>query len=90
MAAVGEEKIAKNRIITDRFLDVMYHLIGKRVIRNKKEFAEAVGLASSNMYRLELEKSMNVPLYAIENAYHEFGANPIYIITGEGEMIINR
>lgn len=87
--AVGEEKIAKNRIITDRFLDVMYHLIGKRVIRNKKEFAEAVGLASSNLYRMELEKSMNAPLYAIGMAYEKYNINLAYIFTGEGPILNN-
>lgn len=85
--AVGEEKIAKNRLITDRLIDVMYYLIGRRVIRNKKEFAEAIGLASSNLYRMELEKSMNAPLYSIGLAYEKFNANLVYIFTGNGNML---
>ena len=65
---LANEKITENRIITDRFLAIMYQLIGLRKIKTKKQFAESVGLASSNIYRMEIENTMNVPLYAIRMA----------------------
>ena len=83
---LASEKITENRIITDRLLAVMYQLIGRRVIKTKKEFAESVGLASSNIYRMEIEKSMNVPLYAIRMAYERYNINLEYIFTGKGGM----
>lgn len=88
--ATGEEKIKQNRIITDRFIDIMYHLIGKRVIRDRKQFAESVGLASANLYRLEREGTMNVPLYSIEMAYNKYNINLAYLFTGHGDLINNK
>lgn len=38
---LANEKITENRLITDRVLAVMYQLIGRRVIKTKKEFAES-------------------------------------------------
>lgn len=83
---LANEKITENRIITDRFLAIMYQLIGMRKIKTKKEFAESVGLASSNLYRMEIEKTMNVPLYAIRMAYERYKINLAYIFIGEGGM----
>ena len=74
---LANEKITENRIITDRFLAIMYQLIGLRKIKTKKEFAESVGLASSNIYRMEIENTMNVPLYAIRMAYEQYNINPV-------------
>lgn len=84
--ALDNEKTVENRAITDRFLSIMYQLIGMRRIRNKKEFGEAVGIAPSNIYRLEIEKSMNAPLYAIKTAYKKYNINLVYLFTGEGNM----
>ena len=83
---LSNEKITENRIITDRFLSVMYQLIGLRKIKTKKEFAESVGLASSNIYRMEIDKSMNAPLYSIRMAYEVYKINLEYIFTGKGKM----
>lgn len=38
---LANEKITENRIITDRFLAIMYQLIGLRKIKTKKQFAES-------------------------------------------------
>ena len=84
--AVDNAKIEENRVITDRFLAVMYQLIGMRVIRTKKEFGEAVGVCSTNIYRMEIEKSMNAPLYAIRRAHDKYDASLEYIFTGKVRM----
>ena len=55
-------------------------------IKTKKQFAESVGLASSNIYRMEIENTMNVPLYAIRMAYERYNINLEYIFTGKGKM----
>lgn len=83
---LANEKIVENRIITDRLLAIMYQLIGTRRIRTKKEFAESVGLASSNIYRMEIEKTMNAPLYSIRMAYERYNINLVYLFTGKGGM----
>lgn len=83
---LANEKITENRIITDRFLAIMYQLIGLRKIKTKKQFAESVGLTSSNIYRMEIENTMNVPLYAIRMAYERYNINLEYIFTGKGKM----
>lgn len=84
--AVDETKITENRLITDRFLAVMYQLIGMRKIKSKKQFGDVVGVSSSNIYRMEIEKSMNVPLYALRRASEAFNMSLTYIIMGKGGM----
>lgn len=81
-----ETKITENRLITDRFLSIMYQLIGMRKIKTKKQFGEVVGVSSTNLYRMEIEKSMNIPLYAIRRAYEMYHINLEYVFTGKGGM----
>jgi hypothetical protein len=56
---------------------------------NKVAFAEAMGTTRHNYYQmLNPESGSNVRLEHLEALYISTGANPMYIITGQGEKFI--
>lgn len=81
-----ESKTSESREITQRFIDVMYQLIGRRKIKSKRQFGDVVGVPSNNIYRMETGGNMNVPLYALKRAVEAYNINLYYVITGKGEM----
>ncbi|WP_106832182.1 hypothetical protein [Parabacteroides pacaensis] len=83
-----ESKTTESREITQRFIDVMYQLIGMRKIKSKRQFGEVVGIPSNNIYRMETEQSMNVPLYALKRAVEAYNINLYYVITGKGQVFL--
>lgn len=57
---------------------------------NKTEFAQAMGSTAHNYYHmLNPESGSNVRIEHLETLYEKTGANPLYIITGQGDKFLN-
>jgi len=80
--------MAKKETIKDRFLKVMAIAIAERWngVKNKKMFAEALGMIPQQIYNLETAEDRNVTVEQIELLCKKFGAQPNYIILGMGAM----
>lgn len=76
------------RDITKRLFEVMYHLIEKNKVKNKKAFAEAIHYPYYPFLRLEKNENTAISLDALYFSCVVFGINPVYLLTGTGEHFI--
>lgn len=71
--------------VKQRFLEAMYMCIGKRIVKTKKELAEAIGMSPSNLRRLEDIPNCSVSAHNLVMIC-KLGVNAEWLLLGKGEM----
>lgn len=71
--------------IKARFIDAMYMCIGRRIVKTKKEFAENVGIAPTNLPRLESNNNLSVSAHNLAMLC-KLGVRAEWLLLGQGEM----
>lgn len=84
-----KKTIPEARDVTKRFVRSFEELRYRRLIKTKKEFCEAVGLAgTSNLNRMEVEDSTSEPsLTNILLLQKEFNVSILWLMLGDGPFI---
>jgi transcriptional regulator with XRE-family HTH domain len=72
--------------ITGRFLIYCEYLKSEGEIKNAAQFAKTIGISTSLMTEILKERS-NVGLMPIQKIVQLYGANPEWLLTGNGDMI---
>ncbi|PXV61214.1 hypothetical protein CLV62_12547 [Dysgonomonas alginatilytica] len=81
--------IKESREVTKRFVDSFNELRYLKLVKTKKEFCEAVGLAgASNLNRMESESSTSEPTITnILLLIQKFNVSVEWIMLGKGSVI---
>lgn len=75
--------------IIERFFEVIYDLIARKVIRGKQTFTREYGIDRWNFNKLEVDKSRDLfQLSWLAHLINDFGVSSEWLMTGKGEMYI--
>ncbi|MBK5722450.1 helix-turn-helix transcriptional regulator [Dysgonomonas sp. Marseille-P4677] len=77
-----------SRLVVERFVESFNELRYRKVVKTKKEFCEAVGIATqSNLNRMIAEGSMNEPTITnILLLHKKFNVSLDWLFLGKGEF----
>lgn len=80
----------ESRQVVERFVESYNELRYRKLVKTKKEFCEAVGIATqSNLNRMVAEGSTNEPTITNMLALHRvFNVSFEWLMLGEGEFIV--
>ncbi|MFZ6011186.1 MAG: hypothetical protein ACOYXT_12640 [Bacteroidota bacterium] len=81
--------MAKNalREVSVRFLEVLDELLEKEVVENMKVICKKLDYQPQSMSQIKNGKR-DVTLQLVIKLYYEFGGNPIYVLLGDGNKIL--
>lgn len=85
------KKISKNsQAIKSRFLRAYEELRYRGLVGTKREFAEVLDMSQSNLTRIEAAETYEPTLTHVSLLIEKYNVSPAWIMTGEGNFLLEK
>lgn len=79
--------IDEERETSLRFCEAVRYLIYKQIVKNRKQFAESIGIPVEYFYKIESGLKKSVPNKYLTRMINLYNINGTWLLTGIGDII---